>query len=163
MKPVSYKDPYSGWITVAFAIEDYDDETMAKALEFLNDDARVTSNLERKERDHVAYHLEGLTYEGTEYAADVDIEEEVSGCQEEDRIDAWLQGNLTVVQYRRFRLFMEGMSVREVARAEGIDYSSANESIKAAQKKIQKIYGDTPSKHSSKSPYSEKELKERRR
>lgn len=107
MKTVSYKDPYE--VPVVIQIEDNDE----KGLEEI---ARLTSNLERKERDHVAYHLEGLTYEGTEYASDVDIEDEVSGCQEEDRINAWLQENLTVVQYRRFRLFTDGMSVREVER-----------------------------------------------
>lgn len=48
--------------------------------------------------------------------------------------DAWLRENLTVVQYQRFKLLMDGMSIREIARHKGIDYSSANDSIKAAQK-----------------------------
>lgn len=55
----------------------------------------------------------------------------------EKLIDTWLQENLTVVQYQRFKLFMEGLSIREIAKTEGIDYSSANESIKASQKKTQ--------------------------
>ena len=34
---------------------------------------------------------------------------------------------------------MEGLSIREIAKTEGIDYSSANESIKASQKKFKKF------------------------
>lgn len=54
-------------------------------------------------------------------------------------IDGWFRENLTVVQYQRFKLLMDGMSIREVARHEGIDYSSTNESIKVVQKKIEEI------------------------
>ena len=43
---------------------------------------------------------------------------------------------------------------------EGIDYSSANESIKASQKKLKKICENTPSKYPFKSPYSENKRKE---
>lgn len=51
---------------------------------------------------------------------------------------------------------MDGMSIREIARHEGIDYSSANDSIKAVQKKLKKILCDAPSKHPFKYPYSGK-------
>ena len=54
-------------------------------------------------------------------------------------IDGWFRENPTVVQYQRFKLLMDGMSIRDVARYEGIDYSSTNESIKVVQKKIEKI------------------------
>lgn len=47
--------------------------------------------------------------------------------EEEKLIDAWLQENLTEVQYQRFKLFMEGLSIREISKTEGIDYSSAKE------------------------------------
>ncbi|WP_164120798.1 hypothetical protein [Sharpea azabuensis] len=67
-----------------------------------------------------------------EYASDEDVESEVVRAEIEQTIDAWLRENLTVVQYERFKLFMDGMSIRDVARQQGIDYSTANESIKAA-------------------------------
>jgi hypothetical protein len=154
MKTVSYKDPYEP-LPVVIQIEDDDEEGLEEILAFLNDDARRTQNMERKERYHTQYHLEGLAYEGIDYASPTDVEADMERSEEEKLIDAWLRENLTVVQYQRFKLFMEGLSIREIARTEGIDYSSANESIKASQKKLRKIYGHTPSKHRFKSPYSE--------
>lgn len=146
MKTVSYKDPYDK-ITFYFAVEDEDVEFFEKTIHYLNDDKRKIDNLERKERNHTAYHIEGLVYEGMEYASDEDVESNVARAEIEQMIDEWLRENLTVVQYERFKLFMDGMSIRDVARQQGIDYSTANESIKAAQKKLQKVWNNTPSKH----------------
>lgn len=118
-------------------------------IHFLNDNSRIIDNLGHKERYHTAYHIEGLVYEGMDYASDEDVESDVTRAEIEQMIDAWLRENLTVVQYERFKLFMDGMSIRDVARQQGIDYSTANESIKAAQKKLQKVWTNTPSKHPS--------------
>ena len=159
MKEVSYKDPYER-LPVFIQIEDDDEEGLEEVLAFLNEDARLTENLERKERYHIKHHLEGLVYEGKDYASKEDLVADMEQSEEERLIDEWLRENLTVVQYQRFKQFMEGLSIREIARSEGIDYSSANESIKASQKKLQKIYGHTPSKYPFKSPYSENEGKE---
>lgn len=159
MKTVSYKDPYEP-LPVVIQIEDDDEEGLEEIMAFLNDDARLTQNMERKERYHTKYHLECLIYEGVDYASQEDLEADVEMSEEEKLIDAWLQENLTEVQYQRFKLFMEGLSIREIAKTEGIDYSSANESIKASQKKLKKICGNTPSKCPFKSPYSENKRKE---
>ena len=152
MKEISYKDPYEP-LPVVVQLEDDDAEGIAEILHILDENTRRIQNMERKERYHTAAHLEGLAYEGKEYVAPVDIEEELSRQDESDRIDDWLRRRLTEVQYRRFRLFMEGMSIREISRQEGADYSSVNESIKIAQKKLQKICRDTPSEVPLKSPY----------
>ena len=71
------------------------------------------------------YHLEGLINEGVDNASQEDLEADVEMSETEKLIDTWLQENLTVVQYQRFKLFMEGLSIREIAKTEGIDYSSA--------------------------------------
>ena len=155
MKEISYKNPYDK-IPVVIQIEDDDVEGLEEVIHFLNDNTRIIDNLERRERYHTAYHIEGLIYEGMEYAADEDVASNVARTENEQRIDEWLRENLTSVQYRRFVLFMDGLIIREVARCEGIDYSSANESIKAAQKKLKKILVNTPSKSPFKCPYSEK-------
>ena len=152
MKEISYKDPYEP-MPVIVQLEDDDAEGIAEILHILDENTRQIQNMERKEQYHTAAHLEGLAYEGKEYAAPVDIEEELSRQDESDRIDVWLRRRLTEVQYRRFCLFMEGMPIREISRQEGADYSSVNESIKAAQKKLQKICQDTPSEVPFKSPY----------
>lgn len=113
-------------------------EGLEEVIDFLNGNSRVTKNLEQKERNHTAYHIEGLVYEGMEYASDEDIQSDVAREEIEKLIDVWLRENLTVVQYQRFKLLMDGMSIREMERHEDIDYSSANDSIKAAQKKLKK-------------------------
>ena len=146
MKTVSYKDPYDK-VPVVIQVEDDDAEGLEEVIHFLNDNAKIIENLEHKERYHTAYHIEGLVYEGIEYAYDEDVESDVARAEIEQMIDAWLRENLTVVLYERFKLFMDGMSIRDVARQQGIDYSTANESIKAAQKKLQKVWSNTPSKH----------------
>ena len=143
MKEVQYNDPYE--VPVVIQIEEDDAEGIEEIVRFLNDDARLTQNLERKERYHTPYHFEGLEYEGMDYASETDVASDVADSDEERFVDEWLRKNLTPVQYRRFRLFMEGNSIREVARLEGADYSSVNESIKAARKKLKKIwYGSAP-------------------
>lgn len=152
MKTVSYKDPYEP-IPVVIQIEDEDEEGFQKALEFLNENTRIIQNAERKERYHTAYHTDGLTYEGEEYAAKRSDYEEAELREEEAIIDDWLRENLTEVQFRRFRLLMDGLSIREVAKKEEIDYSSANESIKTARKKLQKILKKTLIKNRNFYPY----------
>ena len=153
MNEVSYKDPYEGWLSFVLEVDPEDEKCLAEVLAFLADDTRTTENLERKERYHTEVHLEGLGYEGKEYAAGTDTEVEALQKDEEQRIDRWLRENLTSVQYRRFCLYMDGMTIREIARMESADYSSVNESVKAAQKKLQKILGNTPSEAPVKSPY----------
>ena len=64
---------------------------MEEILAFLNDDARLTQNMERKERYHTKYHLEGLTYEGVDFASQEDLEADVEMSEEEKLIDAWLE------------------------------------------------------------------------
>ena len=155
MKTVSYDDPYDR-LPVVVQIDDEDEEGLAEILAFLADDTRTTENLERKERYHTEVHLEGLGYEGKEYAAGTDTEADALRRDEEQRIDRWLRENLTPVQYRRFCLYMDGMTIREIARQESADYSSVNESVKAAQKKLQKILGNTPSEAPVNSPYYRK-------
>ncbi len=142
MKTVSYKDPYEKGDVV---VEIEEDKNLDDSLSFISEDTRKTQNLERKERYHNICHLSDLKYEGTNYASDIDLEAEFLREEQERIIDDWLRENLTLTQYRRFKYLMEGLSIREIAELEGIDYKSARESITAARKKLQKLYHDTPS------------------
>jgi len=156
MKTVSYNDPYEMY-PVVVKIDEMHPEDMARLIAIMNDDARQIRNLEKREQRHTAYHIEGILYEGNELASDEDVADKVARDEMERFIDEWLRENLTPVQYRRFVLFMDGLTIREVARCEGIDYSSANESIKASQKKLKKVLKNAPSKHPFKCPYSEED------
>ncbi len=86
----------------------------------------------------MTYHLEVLIYEGIYNALQKDLEADMERSEEEKLFDAWLRESITVVQYQRFKLFMVGLFIFKIARTESIDYSSADESIKASQKKLEK-------------------------
>lgn len=152
MKTVSYKDPYDP-VPVIVQLEDDDAEGLEEILAFLDDDARIVQNQEHKEKHHTKYHLEGLVYEGMDYASKKDMLDSIVVQDERCSIDGWLRESLTPTQYERFRLYMDRVPIREIARRVGADYSSVNESIKAAQKKLQKKCRDTPSKVPFSCPY----------
>lgn len=154
MKDYSYKDPYEG-VQVFVAVDDGDEESWDKALAWLEENRKEIQSEDRRQRYNAPYHIEALIYEGEGYALPEDVAEKAADADEEKCIYDWLRRNLTAMQYRRFRLFMDGMSIREIARLEGSNYSSVRESIKAARKKLMKLYGNTPSKAPSKSPYCE--------
>lgn len=115
MKEVNFKDPYDK-VPVVIQIEDDDAEGLGEVIYFVSDNAGIVENLEHKERYHTDYHIEGLVYEGMEYASYEDVESDVARAEIEQTIDAWLRENLTVVQYERFKLLIDGMSTREIAR-----------------------------------------------
>ncbi len=154
MKDYSYKDPYEG-VQVFVAVDDGDEESWDKALAWLEENRKEIQSEDRRQRYNAPYHIEALDYEGEQYASPEDVAEKTADADEEKRIYDWLRRNLTAVQYRRFRLFMDGMSIREIARLEDADYSSVRESIRAARKKLMKLYDNTPSKDPSESPYYE--------
>ncbi len=84
IKEISYKNSYD---KISVVIEDDDVEGLEEVIHFLNDNARIIDNLENKERYHMAYHIEGLIYEGTEYAADEDVVSNVARTEIEQMID----------------------------------------------------------------------------
>jgi len=154
VKDYSYNDPYEG-IQVFAAIEDNDEEGWNAAIAFLEQNRKEVQSADRKERRHAPYHIEALDFEGVEYATPGDVLEDAVLLDEEERINQFLRINLTPTQYRRFRLYMDDMSIRDIARLENADYSSVRESIEAARKKLARIYENTPSDTPSKCPYSE--------
>ena len=53
---------------------------------------------------------------------------------------------LTETQRRRFAMYEEGMTLREIAKIEEADLSSVAESVRAARKKLKNIFCNTPTK-----------------
>ncbi len=149
MQEFSYTDPYDDDLTVLLQVDDEDAEKVEEIVKMLNENTRKIKNLEAKERKHTAYHFEGMTYEGEEYGTGSDIIDQVSDREEDRKLNEWLYENLTEVQYRRFMLFMYDIPIREIARKEGVDYSSVEECIRAAQKKLKKNF----QKHPIKKPF----------
>ena len=154
MKDYSYTDPYEG-VQVFVAIDDDDGEAWNAALSWLEQSRKEIQGEDRRQRYNAPFHIEALIYEGDDYASGEDVAEDAANADEENRIDELLRNNLTPAQYRRFKMYMDGMSIREISRIEDANYSSVHESIESAKKKLRKIYENTPSNTSSKSPYSE--------
>jgi DNA-directed RNA polymerase specialized sigma24 family protein len=144
MKTVTYSDPYEKE-TVVLRVKDKEIGRLEGTMEFLSEDTRKTQNLERKERYHTECSLDALDFEGSIYASDEDVEEDFLRSEEERIIDDWLRSRLTLVQYRRFKYHMDGLSLRDIAELEGTDYKTVRESVESAKKKLQKVFRDTPS------------------
>ena len=141
---ITYNDPYEG--VQEFEIDDsFDNEALAEVINYLEENTRLINNAERRERYHVAYHLEGLEYEGEEYA-DPDTPQSLL---EEMELYAELSQALeclTEVQKNRLIQLSEGMTPRQIATAEGRDYSTVRESIISAKEKVKKYLQNTPHK-----------------
>ena len=99
---------------------------------------REESNLDRKERYH-SYSLDAIDYEGLEYATDTTPETEMSSKDDADRVNAALD-KLSETQQRRLLMLADGLSMREIARFEGVDHRAIRESIEAARKKFKKNF-----------------------
>jgi len=99
---------------------------------------REESNLDRKERYH-SYSLDAIDYEGLEYATDTTPETEMSSKEDAARVNAALN-KLSETQQRRLLMLADGLSIREIARREGVDHRAIRESIEAARKKFKKNF-----------------------
>ena len=109
---------------------------------YIMDSRRKESSANRKERYHCS-PLDAIIYEGIEFGYE-------EGHYLEDQEDTELLNEvldcLTDTQRKRMLLFIEGWSFRKIAEHEGTNHKSVEESIKAAQKKIQKHLKNTPTK-----------------
>ena len=112
-------------------------EVTPETAEFILKNDREMANADRKERDHVKYHLEALEYEGMEYA-DPDTPETILTRQEEkERLDDMLSC-LTDTQLQRLTMKAEGMTLRQIAEAEGTNVNAVRDSLLQVRKKLEK-------------------------
>lgn len=138
---ITYKDPYYG--EQEFEIDDsFDKEALSEVIDYLNENTRLTNNTERRERYHVAYHIEGLEYEGEEYA---DPDTPQSLLEEMELYERLTQALdcLTEVQHRRLLMLSDGMNIKQIANEEDANYSSVRESILSAKEKVKKYLQNT--------------------
>jgi len=134
---IKYRDPYGP--SCEIVVEGGDPAALKEALDFLNENARLIRNAERRERYHAPYHLEAMDYEGgcavyrdtPEYAA---LREE-----ESERLNTAMT-LLTKTQLRRLIMQADGMTLRQIAEAEGAAVNAVKESLDAARKKLRKKF-----------------------
>lgn len=106
--------------------------------DFITASRREESNLDRKERYH-SYSLDAIDYEGLEYSTDTTPETEMSSRDDTARVNVALD-KLSETQQRRLLMLADGLSIREIARREGVDHRAIRESIEAARKKFKKNF-----------------------
>ncbi|MDO4648979.1 MAG: hypothetical protein Q4B26_10050 [Eubacteriales bacterium] len=111
------------------------EETAAYILE--ND--REIPNADRKERYHCPYHIEAMEYEGDSLAYHLTPEEIVIRRETQTEIDDALSC-LTDAQLRRLTMKADGMTLRDIASAEGTTVNAVRESLEAAKKKFRKNF-----------------------
>lgn len=94
--------------------------------------------IERTERRHTV-SLDSLLYEGTPLGT---LEDLCDPYIREDLIDEMeaVLDELTELQRNRFIMWANGLTCREIADIEGIDFCNVDRSIQKAQQKLKKIF-----------------------
>lgn len=131
---VRYNDPYGS--PFELIMPDGEPEALKEIIEYLNENARLIRNAERREAYHTLYHLEALDYEGNSIAYLDTPEHIVIQKEEAEHIRSTLT-LLTETQQRRLWMLSENMTLCEIAAAEGASASTVKESLDAAKKKFQ--------------------------
>ncbi len=92
-----------------------------------------------RHRYHAEFSLDDAVYEGSVFSSPGTNPAEVVSMKESDKEceDRLLQ--LTPIQRRRLENLMEGMSIADIARAEGTSFNTVKESIESARKKLKKF------------------------
>lgn len=103
---------------------------------------REEENYERKMRYHCPVSIDKLEYEGMQFV-DPDtpmslLENEIEEQEQKELIN-YVMSQLTETQRRRIQMKADGLTLEEIARIEGVHFTTIDESIKAAQKKANKL------------------------
>lgn len=131
---VRYNDPYGS--PFELIIPDGEPEAIKEIIEYINENARLIRNAERREAYHTLYHLEALDYEGNSIAY-LDTPEHIVIQKEEAEHIRNTLTLLTETQQRRLWMLSENMTLCEIAAVEGASAGAVKESLDAAKKKFQ--------------------------
>ena len=143
---VKYKDPYSPKKPIVVELPDDTPQDMVdEVLTYLDEDYRRCRAEEERERYHREFSLDALDYEYSSVAYH-DTPERIVIREEELLEYERMLDTLTETQRRRFAMYEEGMTLREIAKIEEADLSSVAESVRAARKKLKNIFCNTPTK-----------------
>lgn len=101
---------------------------------------REEENLNRKERYHNTCSLDSMDYEGDFFADETYSPETLMNSKEsQKRVDEFLS-SLTDIQRKRVEKLLDGKSMRQIAKEEGVDISTVTESLKSVRKKYSKFF-----------------------
>lgn len=94
---------------------------------------------DERQRYHCPYSYDAIDYEGEEYASDETPESEYVRSEINEQLYAGLK-SLTETQRRRLLMLADGMSLREIAKAENVGFTKVAKSIEAAREKMKKFF-----------------------
>ena len=102
------------------------------------EDRRLEDNLSRKERYH-CYSLDAVQFEGAEYSDGITPESVLMSEESTGELQEVL-GSLTDVQKERVRRLVDGLSINEIARREGVVPNAVMKSVKGVREKLKKFF-----------------------
>lgn len=114
-------------------------EVTEEVADFIINDDRLTSNADRRERYHCPYHIDALEFEGMEYAYH-ETPEQILIRKEDTEHTRETLSFLTDTQLRRLQMKADGMTVREIADAEGTTPNAVMDSLRSARKKFKENF-----------------------
>lgn len=103
--------------------------------EWYVEEERKQENAERKHRYWVTVSLDSLEYEGEWFTDPNPTPAEQVDLEEEKRRVAEFKKTLTPTQLRRLEMLEDGMSEREIAKADSASKTSVHETIEQIKKK----------------------------
>lgn len=140
---IRYNDPHGS--PFELIIPDGEPEALKEIIEYLNENARLIRNAERREAYHTLYHLEALDYEGNSIA-NLDTPEHIVIQKEEAEHIRNTLALLTETQQRRLWMLSENMTLCEIAAAERASAGAVKESLDAQRRNFKKISENTLTK-----------------
>lgn len=105
---------------------------------FITASRREESNAERRHRRH-CYSLDAVLYEGKEYGTSTTPEDEMVTEEQQKHINEAFS-HLTEKQQQRLLMLADGLSCREIASREGVNFRTVYDSIEAGKKKFKKFF-----------------------
>ena len=89
--------------------------------------------------------MDALDYIGLDFADNITPSSQFNEQEEQERVDAFID-TLTEVQKRRLQMKLENlsMSLREIARQEGVDIKTVRDSFAQIQDKYKKFFKSEP-------------------
>lgn len=108
--------------------------------EWYVEEERKQENAERKHRYWVTVSLDSLQYEGEWFTDQGPTPAERCEILEEEKRVAEFKKTLTPTQLRRLEMLEEGMSEREIAKADSASKTSVHETIEQIKKKYREFF-----------------------
>lgn len=101
---------------------------------------RIEENANRKERYWVSVSLDSLEYEGEWFTDPNPTPAEQVALEEEEKRVVAFKKTLTPTQLRRLEMLEDGMSEREIAKADNASKTSVHETIEQIKKKYNAFF-----------------------